>query len=150
MTVATQGGAADTLYAFFSHARLARVMSVVVLTTVLLGEGIRPLIGWPGYLGVVATEVIIMALIVLARRRDRLGVMEDELRALHIPAQQPEKSELGEAPEVQDIVALLDVLVSPTHDLSLAQVLKSPLLNVADEALVQTALAARNASAEAG
>jgi exopolysaccharide production protein ExoQ len=70
MTVPTQGGAADMLYAFFSHARLARVMSVVVLTTVLLGEGIRPLIGWPGYLGVVATEVIIMALIVLARRRD--------------------------------------------------------------------------------
>jgi ATP-dependent helicase/nuclease subunit A len=87
-------------------------------------------------------------IMVLARRRDRLGVMEDELRALHIPAQQPEKSELGEAPEVQDIVALLDVLVSPTHDLSLARALKSPLFNVADEALVQIALAARNASAE--
>jgi ATP-dependent helicase/nuclease subunit A len=87
-------------------------------------------------------------IMVLARRRDRLGVMEDELRALHIPAQQPEKSELGEAPEVQDIVALLDVLVSPTHDLSLARALKSPLFNVADEALVQIALAARSASAE--
>jgi len=87
-------------------------------------------------------------IMVLARRRDRLGVMEDELRALHIPAQQPEKSDLGEAPEVQDIVALLDVLVSPTHDLSLARALKSPLFNVADDALVQIALAARNASAE--
>ena len=47
MTVPAPGGGADTLYAFFSHARLARVMSVTVLATVLLSEGIRPLIGWP-------------------------------------------------------------------------------------------------------
>ncbi len=66
-------------------------------------------------------------IMVLARKRDRLAVMEDELRALHIPAQQPEKTDLCEAPEVQDIVALLDALVSPTHDLSLARALKSPL-----------------------
>jgi len=84
-------------------------------------------------------------IMVLARKRDRLAVMEDELRALHIPAQQPEKTELGQAPEVQDLVALLDVLVSPTHDLSLARVLKSPLFSFGDEALVQLALAAREA-----
>ncbi|MDB5880897.1 MAG: addA, partial [Ramlibacter sp.] len=87
-------------------------------------------------------------IMVLARRRDRLGVMEDELRALHIPAQQPEKSELGEASEVQDIVALLDVLVSTTHDLSLARALKSPLFGLPDEALVQIALAARRSADE--
>jgi ATP-dependent helicase/nuclease subunit A len=85
---------------------------------------------------------------VLARRRDRLGVMEDELRALHIPAQQPEKSDLGEASEVQDVIALLDALVSTTHDLSLARALKSPLFGLGDEVLVQIALAARNAAAE--
>jgi ATP-dependent helicase/nuclease subunit A len=85
---------------------------------------------------------------VLARRRDRLGVMEDELRALHVPAQQPEKSELGEASEVQDVIALLDVLVSPTHDLSLARALKSPLFGLDDEVLVQIALAARRAAAD--
>ncbi|MGZ5195322.1 MAG: UvrD-helicase domain-containing protein, partial [Ramlibacter sp.] len=85
---------------------------------------------------------------VLARRRNRLGVMEDELRALHIPAQQPEKSELGEAPEVQDVIALLDALVSTTHDLSLARALKSPLFGLSDDALVQIALAARRAAAE--
>jgi ATP-dependent helicase/nuclease subunit A len=94
-------------------------------------------------LGAKAADVM-----VLARRRDRLGVMEDELRALHIPAQQPEKSELGEAPEVQDVIALLDALVSPTHDLSLAQALKSPLFGLGDDALVQIALAARRAAAE--
>jgi ATP-dependent helicase/nuclease subunit A len=84
---------------------------------------------------------------VLARRRDRLGVMEDELRALHIPAQQPEKSELGEAPEVQDVIALLDALVSPTHDLSLARALRSPLFGLGDDALVQIALAAQRSAA---
>jgi ATP-dependent helicase/nuclease subunit A len=84
-------------------------------------------------------------IMVLARRRDRLAAMQDELRALHIPAQQPEKADLGEAPEVQDIVALLDALVSPAHDLSLARALKSPLFGLSDDALVQMALALRAA-----
>jgi ATP-dependent helicase/nuclease subunit A len=84
---------------------------------------------------------------VLARKRDRLSVMEDELRTLGVPAQQPEKTRLGEAAEVQDLVALLDVLVSPSHDLSLARVLKSPLFGVPDEGLVELALLAREAQA---
>lgn len=86
---------------------------------------------------------------VLARRRERLSAMEDELRALHIPAQQPEKTDLAEAPEVQDVAALLDVLVSPGHDLSLARALKSPLFDAGDDALVALAQRAR-ATAEAG
>jgi ATP-dependent helicase/nuclease subunit A len=84
-------------------------------------------------------------IMVLARKRDRLGVMEEELRALRIPAQQPEKSDLCDAPEVQDIVALLDALVSTTHDLSLARALKSPLFGLGDHALVSLAVAARQA-----
>jgi len=79
-------------------------------------------------------------IMVLSRKRDRLAVMQDELRVLGIPAQQPEKSDLGAAPEVQDIVALLDALVSPAHDLSLARALKSPLFGVDDTDLVQLAL----------
>ena len=89
------------------------------------------------------------AIMVLARKRDRLAAMENELRALHIPAQQPEKSDLCDAPEVQDIVALLDALVSPSHDLSLARALKSPLFGLGDDALVSLAAAAR-AAREAG
>ncbi|HEY0823250.1 MAG TPA: UvrD-helicase domain-containing protein, partial [Ramlibacter sp.] len=85
---------------------------------------------------------------VLARRRERLAAMEDELRALHIAAQQPEKTDLCEAPEVQDIAALLDVLVSPGHDLSLARALRSPLFGCTDEALVALALRARAAAQE--
>jgi ATP-dependent helicase/nuclease subunit A len=82
-------------------------------------------------------------IMVLARRRERLSVLEDELRTLHIPAQQPEKTDLCEAPEVQDVTALLDVLVSPGHDLSLARALKSPLFSCGDELLIALAESAR-------
>ncbi|MGJ7524417.1 UvrD-helicase domain-containing protein [Variovorax sp. GB1P17] len=85
-------------------------------------------------------------IMVLARRRSRLSAMQDALRQRHIPVQQPEKNELHDAPEVQDVVALIDALVSPAHDLSLAQALKSPLFGVDDEALVQLALRQRERS----
>ena len=85
---------------------------------------------------------------VLSRRRDRLAVMRDALRALNVPTEQPEKNDLCEAPEVQDLVALLDVLVSPAHDLSLARALRSPLWGLGDDDLVQIALAQRRARAE--
>jgi ATP-dependent helicase/nuclease subunit A len=80
---------------------------------------------------------------VLARKRERLGLMQAELAALHIQAQQPEKNDLCDMPEVQDLVALLDVLVSPAHDLSLARALKSPVFNVGDDDLVQLVLRQR-------
>ena len=87
-------------------------------------------------------------IMVLSRKREPLGVLRDALRTLHIPTQQPEKNDLADAPEVQDLVALLDVLVSPAHDVSLAQVLKSPLFGVSDVGLVQLALRQRQARAE--
>jgi ATP-dependent helicase/nuclease subunit A len=82
-------------------------------------------------------------IMVLARKRERLGLMQAELAALHIPAQQPEKNDLADMPEVQDLVALLDVLVSPEHDLSLARVLKSPVFGISDADLVQLVLCQR-------
>ena len=77
---------------------------------------------------------------VLSRKRERLGLMQTELDTLGIAAQQPEKTSLIEMPEVQDIVALVDALVSPGHDLSFARALKSPLFSVSDDALLQWAL----------
>ncbi|MDP2032395.1 MAG: UvrD-helicase domain-containing protein [Polaromonas sp.] len=77
---------------------------------------------------------------VLSRKRAGLLPLQDELRALHIPAVVGEKTTLIACCEVQDIVALLDVLVSPQHDLSMARALKSPLFGLDDEALVQIAL----------
>jgi len=88
--------------------------------------------------GIPASEIM-----VLARQRERLARMEEALRALHIPCVQPEKADLAAAPEVQDIVALLDVLVSPAHDLSLARALKSPLFGCDDALLTQLALLRR-------
>ena len=73
---------------------------------------------------------------VLARKRDRLSALQDELRLLGVAAQQPEKTDLAEAPEVQDLVALLDALVSTSHDLSLARALRSPVFSVPDQDLV--------------
>ncbi|MCZ8254373.1 MAG: DNA helicase UvrD, partial [Polaromonas sp.] len=77
---------------------------------------------------------------VLSRKRAGLLPLQDELRALHIPAQVGEKTELIDCCEVLDVVALLDVLVSPQHDLSLARALRSPLFGVGDDSLVQLAL----------
>ena len=85
-------------------------------------------------------------IMVLARKRSRLSLMQSELQALHITSQQPEKTNLSDAPEVQDIVALLDVLVSTSHDLSLVRVLKSPLFGVTDDELVAIFLEQKSAN----
>jgi ATP-dependent helicase/nuclease subunit A len=79
-------------------------------------------------------------IMILARKRARLSLMQTELQTLSIASQQPEKTNLADAPEVQDIIALLDVLVSPTHDLSLARALKSPLFGVTDDDFVEIVL----------
>lgn len=92
-------------------------------------------------------------LMVLARKRAALSVLQAELRALGVPSEQPEEQRLGALPAVQDVLALVDALVSPGHDLSLARVLKSPLFGLDDAALVrlaQLALAARASDAGAG
>ena len=81
---------------------------------------------------------------VLSRKRAGLLPLQDELRALHIPAVVGEKTALIDCCEVQDLVALLDVLVSPQHDLSIARALKSPLFGLDDDALVQIALQRAN------
>jgi ATP-dependent helicase/nuclease subunit A len=76
---------------------------------------------------------------VLSRRRERLGWLHDALLQRGIASEQPEKLELADAPAVQDLVALLDVLVSPHHHLSLARALKSPLFGFSDALLAQVA-----------
>ncbi|WP_439518815.1 UvrD-helicase domain-containing protein [Hydrogenophaga sp.] len=95
-------------------------------------------------------------IMVLSRRRERLAWMFEALRERGISSEQPEKLELGDAPAVQDVVALLDVLVSAAHDLSLARALKSPLFLCSDDDLAQLArlrlqwTPPRNAEGETG
>jgi len=88
---------------------------------------------------VAAGQLLPEQVMVLSRRRERLGWMHAALLELGIPSEQPEKLDLCEAPAVQDVVALLDVLVSPRHDLSLARALKSPLFGWSDDDLAQLA-----------
>jgi ATP-dependent helicase/nuclease subunit A len=76
---------------------------------------------------------------VLARKRDALRHMATALQSAGIPYAFTEKETLIAKPEVQDVVALLDALISPNHHLSLAQALKSPLFNLDDDALVELA-----------
>ena len=78
-------------------------------------------------------------IMVLSRRRERLAWMHEALLERGLASEQPEKLELGEAPAVQDVVALLDALVSTRHDLSLARALKSPLCGWSDDDLAQLA-----------
>lgn len=79
-------------------------------------------------------------IMVLSRKRSRLGLMHEALRALGVPSEQPEKLALNEMAPVLDVIALLDVLVSPPHNLSLARALKSPIFQWRDEDLVALAV----------
>ncbi|MFV0680328.1 UvrD-helicase domain-containing protein [Ottowia sp.] len=83
------------------------------------------------------------SIMVLCRRRQPLGLLQRELRSLGIAADQPEALSLGELPAAQDVVALVDALVSPGHDWSLARALKSPLFGLSDAQLATIAQAAR-------
>ena len=90
-----------------------------------------------------ATGLKPLDVMVLSRKRAGLLPLQDALRALHIPAQIGEKTQLIDCCEVLDMVALLDALVSPQHDLSLARALCSPLFGLRDASLVHIALLQR-------
>jgi ATP-dependent helicase/nuclease subunit A len=82
---------------------------------------------------------------VLARKRASLAHVAQALQERGIPCNAPSERELATLPEVRDMIALLDALVSPNHDLSLAHALRSPVFGAADEDLQALALAAREA-----
>ena len=80
---------------------------------------------------------------VLARKRQSLRFAALALQRAHVLHGAVEEATLMEGPEAQDLVALLDVLASPTHGLSLARALKSPLFGATDADLVVLAESAR-------
>jgi ATP-dependent helicase/nuclease subunit A len=82
---------------------------------------------------------------VLARKRATLALVADALAALGVPHVVAEPLALDVAPESLDLVALLDVLASPGHDLSLARALKSPIFGAGDDDLLCLSKAARRA-----
>jgi ATP-dependent helicase/nuclease subunit A len=64
---------------------------------------------------------------VLARKREGLRVLSQALKTRGLPHAAPEDMALLDAPDVRDLLALLDVLASSGHNLSLAHALRSPL-----------------------
>jgi len=78
---------------------------------------------------------------VLCRKRESLRLVADQLAALHVPFAAAEDYPLLDAIEARDLIAVLDVLASPQHTLSLAQALRSPLFGASDDDLVALALA---------
>jgi ATP-dependent helicase/nuclease subunit A len=81
---------------------------------------------------------------ILCRKRESLRLAADELSRLHIPFAAPEAFDLLDAPEARDLVALLDVIASPLHKLSMAHALRSPIFGASDDDLIALA---RHASA---
>lgn len=75
-------------------------------------------------------------IMLLVRSRSHVGYYESALRDAGIPYIGAERGTLLESQEVSDLVALLEVLITPYNNLSLATVLRSPLFACSDEELV--------------
>ena len=65
----TTATVAEAAYAFFSHARFARAMSILVIATALGTHLLRSLTGTAGLTAIVVTELVLCALMLIARRR---------------------------------------------------------------------------------
>jgi len=78
-------------------------------------------------------------IMILIRQRTHLHDYEQALREAGIPYVGNGKKTLLDTLEIQDMVALLQALVSPGNNLALAQTLRSPLFACSDDDLIQIA-----------
>ena len=76
---------------------------------------------------------------VLCRKRQSLRFAAEALRSAQLPYLAVEDHDLLDAPMVRDLLALLDVLASPGHNLSLAHALRSPMFGASDDDLITLA-----------
>ena len=81
---------------------------------------------------------------VLARKREGLRVLAQVLKARGIAHAAPEDMALLDAPDVRDLLALLDALASSGHQLSLAHALRSPLFGASEADLLWLAAESRS------
>ncbi len=77
--------------------------------------------------------------IILLRSRTHLSAYEAALRQQNIAYISNTKSTILDTLEAQDLVALLNTLITPHNNLALAQVLRSPLFNCSDASLMMLA-----------
>src|SRR6185503_2113586 len=80
---------------------------------------------------------------ILARARTHLHVLERQLTADGVPFVGAARGTLLQTSIARDLTALLRLLDAPHRNLELAQVLRAPLFSAPDEALAQMAAAAR-------
>lgn len=85
---------------------------------------------------------------VLARTRAMLNLVAEALDGFGVPHVAPDSTPLIDTPEVQDLLAAVEVLVSPQHELALAHALRSPLFGVSDEGLMHLVAQARQADGD--
>jgi len=78
-------------------------------------------------------------IMILLRKRTHSGYYEAALRDAAIPYIGAERGTLLQSIEVSDMVALLEVLVTPYNNLSLATVLRSPLFDCSNRDLITLA-----------
>jgi len=79
---------------------------------------------------------------VLCRKRETLRLVAAALEREHVAHSAVEDTALAATAEAQDLIAVLDAIVSPTHRLSLARALRSPLFGASDDDLLALAAAA--------
>ncbi len=70
--------------------------------------------------------------LVLLKSRAPLTQIERAFRSVGIPCDSPRQGGLLKTLEAEDLVALLSVLMTPTQDLALTQVLRSPIYGLSD------------------
>jgi ATP-dependent helicase/nuclease subunit A len=79
--------------------------------------------------------------LILLRSRTHLAQIERAFRVAGIPCDSPRQGGLLRTLEAEDMVALLSVLITPSDDLSLAQVLRSPIYGMSDSNLLDLMVA---------
>jgi ATP-dependent exoDNAse (exonuclease V) beta subunit len=77
---------------------------------------------------------------VLLRTAEQVHVFERELREREIPCQVTAGRGFYDAPEVQDLVQFLRALWNPLDEISLAAVLRSPMVGISDDTLFRLKL----------
>lgn len=75
-------------------------------------------------------------MMLLVRRRTNLSAYERALREAGIPFVSNRRGGLLQTVEVEDMIALLQFLMTPSDDRSLAHVLRSPLFGASDQDLI--------------
>ncbi len=84
--------------------------------------------------------------IILIRSKTHLHFIEKALRSKGIPFQSPRKGGLLNTLEADDLRALLEVLLTPTNNLALAHILRSPIFKITDAQMQWIAQGAESTS----